>query len=261
MRFALILSYNGAPFNGWQIQPSDPAVQQSLERALSLALRHNTAIVGAGRTDTGVNARYMVAHFDVPHQIGESLDTTDGQSKLIRTVNAIVRPAIAVYHCVKVSDDFHARFDALSRTYRYFIHTVPDPFRHDSSRFIHQKLDFGRMNHEAQDLLGTQDFTSFSKLHTDTKNNICTITEAKWVEYGPEHYYFEISANRFLRNMVRAIVGTLLDVGTGKATPGHVVNVINKLDRCSAGTSVPGYALYLWDIKYSITLPDAKVEI
>ena len=133
-RFVLILSYDGAPFNGWQIQPSAPSVQESLEAALQTALRVPLHIVGAGRTDTGVNARYMTAHFDVPENIGATLLQPEAQKKLLHTLNGILRPAVAVYYCLPVDNDFHARFDATSRTYRYYIHTAPDPFRHASSR-------------------------------------------------------------------------------------------------------------------------------
>lgn len=255
MRFLLVLSYDGAPFNGWQIQPDAPSVQQSIERALSLTLRAEVNVIGAGRTDAGVNARMMVAHFDVHEAKGSELLNKEVKEYLLYRLNAILRPSVAIYDCINVADDFHARFDAISRTYRYYLHTVPDPFIIEHSRYFHLPVNFEPMNREALDLLGTQDFTSFSKLHTDTKNNICTITTAQWHQYSPGHYYFEITANRFLRNMVRAIVGTLLDVGTGKAGEGHVCRVIEAMNRCDAGMSVPGHALYLWDIAYPIEMP------
>lgn len=258
-RFMLLLSYDGTPFCGWQVQPGVRTVQENIETALRTALRVPLHIVGAGRTDTGVNARYMTAHFDVPVDIANRIDGMEGKTRLLKTLNALLRPSIAIFDVVPVDNDCHARFDATSRTYRYYLHTAPDPFRAGRSRELFARPDFDAMNREAASLLGTQDFTSFSKLHTDTNNNICTVTEASWHEYSENHYFFEISANRFLRNMVRAVVGTLLDVGTGKYSEGHVRDVIKTMDRCSAGTSVPGYALYLWDIKYPYELPKVSI--
>lgn len=251
----LVLSFLGTPFNGWQIQPHDASVQESIERALRLALRVPLHIVGAGRTDAGVNARHMTAHFDVPESCFDLLDNPSKIQKIVKTLNAILRPNIVIHHLAEVDVNAHARFDATSRTYRYYLHTLPDPFRKDVSRYFFQKLDFGAMNEEARSLIGTQDFTSFSKLHTDTNNNICTVTDAAWHKYAEGHYYFEITANRFLRNMVRAVVGTLLDVGTGKHSKGHVKRTIEARDRCQAGSSAPGYALFLWDITYPYPLP------
>lgn len=259
-RFFMVLSFDGTPFNGWQIQPSAPSVQEEIENALRITLKIPLHIVGAGRTDTGVNARYMTAHFDTPVAVGQALADNPQQIRnVLKTLNAIVRPSIAVYHLVPVATQCHARFDAVSRTYRYYLHTVPDPFRDRQSRFFHRPLDIEAMNDEAKDLLGTQDFTSFSKLHTDTNNNICTVSHAQWQAYGDGHFYFEITANRFLRNMVRAIVGTLLDVGTGIKKSGHIREVLEAKDRCQAGASVPGYALYLWDIKYPYPVPDTPL--
>lgn len=255
-RFMMVLSYDGAAFNGWQIQPSDPSVQESVERALQIILRVPLHIVGAGRTDTGVNAREMTAHFDLTPEKAAELESEAAKRNLVTKLNAILRPAIAIHRLFEVDSEAHARFDATARTYRYYIHSVPDPFRDRKSRYIHRPLDFELMNREALQLLGVQDFTSFSKLHTDTNNNICDITDARWHKYGEGHYYFEIKANRFLRNMVRAIVGTLLDVGSGKAAEGHVRRVIDARNRCSAGTSVPGYALYLWKIDYPYPIPN-----
>lgn len=251
----LVLSYDGQPFNGWQIQPSAPSVQETVESALRTLLRVPLHIVGAGRTDTGVNARHMTAHFDLTPEVAEKLAESESRERTVRSLNAILRPAVTVHHLVPVSNDCHARFDATSRTYRYYLHTLPDPFRAQRSRYFHLPLDFELMNREAESLLGTHDFTSFSKLHTDTNNNLCTVSAAKWHRYGPGHYYFEITANRFLRNMVRAVVGTLLDVGNGKYAEGHVKRVVEAQDRTKAGMSVPGYALYLWDIAYPYPLP------
>ena len=255
-RYMMILSYDGAPFYGWQVQPNRPSVQQAIEEALRTVLHIPLHIVGAGRTDTGVNARHMTAHFDIPSSIEHRLlADNEGLQKLAYTLNAILKPHITIHHIVKVENDLHARFDATERTYRYYVHTTPDPFRSDRSRYIYTPIDFDAMNRETKYLIGTQDFTSFSKLHTDTNNNICTVTKARWVQYGPSHFYFEITANRFLRNMVRAVVGTLLEVGTQKEKEGYVKKVIEAMDRCKAGPSMPGHALYLWDIKYPYELP------
>lgn len=256
VRFMLVLAYDGAPFNGWQVQPGHPSVQQAIEDALRTALRTPLHIVGAGRTDTGVNARHMTAHFDLPQETGTALAADHAaRERLVHTLNAIMHPHVAIYHCVPVDTDKHARFDATARTYRYYLHTVPDPFLDRKSRYIHRIPDIELMNREAATLLGTQDFTSYSKLHTDTNNNLCTVTDARWHTYAPGHHYFTITANRFLRNMVRAITGTLLDVGNGKYPAGHTASVTAAMNRCAAGTSVPGYALYLWNIQYPYTLP------
>lgn len=252
-RLMLTLAYNGAPFNGWQIQPNRPSVQQTIEDALRTILRIPLHIVGAGRTDTAVNARYMTAHLDLP---ANHIDPTpDKLAQLQYRLNAILHPNIAIYSITPISTDIHARFDARTRTYRYYLHTVPDPFRHQQSLYMHRAPDIALMNDETQALLGTHDFTSFSKLHTDTKTNICTITNAHWTTYSPGHHYFEITADRFLRNMVRAIVGTHLEVGTHRQQPGHTAHVIEAKNRAAAGTSAPGHALYLWNITYPIDLP------
>lgn len=250
-RYMMVLSYDGAPFNGWQVQPNAVTVQEKIEEALRTLLKTPLHIVGAGRTDTGVSARHMVAHFDVPSSVASLID----EQRLRKALNSILRPAIAVHGIVRTLPDRHARFDAESRTYRYYLHMVHDPFRTEKSLFWHQKTDFDLMNAEVASLLGKKDFTSFSKLHTDTNNNLCEVTSAGWHRYGPSHYYFEITANRFLRNMVRSVVGTLLDVGVGKYPPGHIKNILEKHDRCAAGTSMPGNALFLWDIGYPYELP------
>lgn len=256
-RFMMVLSYDGKPFYGWQVQPRHISVQESIESALRTVLQTPLHIVGAGRTDTGVNARHMVAHFDVPEDdMPTLLSDEKSRAKFVYTLNAILKPSVTLHHIVPVHSDAHARFDAKSRTYRYYVHTVPDPFRASTSRYIYKPLDFESMNREARSLLGLHDFTSFSKLHTDTANNLCEVSKAEWVKYGPAHYYFEITANRFLRNMVRAVVGTLLEVGTGKKGAGHIRDVMKAMNRSDAGSSVPGNALYLWDITYPYPLPD-----
>ena len=236
------LAYNGAGYHGWQVQPNGVTVQECVERALSTALRTPIAVTGAGRTDAGVNAAMMVAHFDVEQPIADT-------HLLIRRLNSIVGRDIAVYSVVRVADDAHARFDATSRTYKYFIGKRKSPFDYHFSWTPPYALDVEAMNEAASRLFDYSDFTSFSKLHTDAKTNICRIDHARWEDEG-ERLVFTITADRFLRNMVRAIVGTLVDVGRGKITVGQFCEIIEKKDRCEAGTSVPGNALFLWDITY-----------
>ncbi|MBD5316426.1 MAG: tRNA pseudouridine(38-40) synthase TruA [Bacteroides sp.] len=246
-RWFMRLSYNGAPYHGWQSQPGGVAtVQSALEDALSKVLRHPTAITGAGRTDTGVNARMMVAHFDVPDTVSFNPTT------LPRALGAITGPSIVVESVWPVADDMHARFSATSRTYHYYALTRRSPFFNALAWAAPPGLDYDAMNRSARILLETDDFTSFSKLHTDTKTNICRVTRAEWmtVEGYADARVFVITADRFLRNMVRAVVGTLVDVGRGKITEEQFRRIIQAKDRCAAGTSMPPQALYLWDITY-----------
>lgn len=248
-RYFATLAYNGAPFHGWQVQPNDISVQQVLEEALSKLLRQPTAVIGAGRTDAGVHARKMIAHFDSP----AALDT----SETARRLNAMTGPDIAIYNIQPVTAEAHARFDATKRTYHYMIHHVKSPFLQGQSWFCPKMLDYDRMNGVAQHLIGTHDFTSFAKLHSDARTNICTVTEARWIKVGQaeeQRWEFIISADRFLRNMVRAVVGTLVDVGRGKMTEAEFMNTIELRNRCAAGTSMPAHALYLWDVEYPAEL-------
>ncbi|MBD5369575.1 MAG: tRNA pseudouridine(38-40) synthase TruA [Bacteroides sp.] len=247
MRYFLRLAYDGMPFHGWQRQPNAESVQQTVEDALSLILRSEIPIVGAGRTDTGVNARMMYAHFDVDEEIPD-------YGRLLSSLNRIVGPAISIQEIVRVHDDAHARFDATERTYKYFVTYEKTPFLKNTSWHSPSRLDIGLMNEAAAMLLTTRDFTSFAKLHSDSKTNICDLRHARWDsyqnEYGVPGIVFTIVADRFLRNMVRAVVGTLVDVGRGKMTPEDMGRVIAARDRCAAGTSMPPQALFLWDIKY-----------
>ena len=237
------LAYRGAPFHGWQSQPNAVSVQSTIEDAMSRYMRRPVAIVGAGRTDAGVNARMMIAHLD--------LDITpDATPRLVDALNAMVGRDIAVYGLHPVAADAHARFDAVARTYHYYAHTRKSPFDHTLSWQASPLLDFDAMNRAAAMMLGRRDFTSFSKLHTDTVTNICDLREARWEQTGEHAWRFIITADRFLRNMVRAVVGTLVDVGRGKIRPEDVMDIIERKDRCAAGTSMPGHALFLWDIKY-----------
>ena len=246
MRYFIRLAYNGAPFHGWQIQPHDTSVQQVLEQALGTVLRTPIAVTGAGRTDTGVNARTMYAHFDVDAPITD----TDG---LCRSLNGLLGREVAVYAIFQVADDAHARFDANSRTYKYFLHTVKSPFLYPLSWECHFDLDFDLMNEAAEHLMHYTDFTSFSKLHTDVKTNNCRVTHARWERVG-EQWVFTITADRFLRNMVRAVVGTLVEVGRHRISVDEFCGIIEAKDRCEAGNSMPGNPLFLWDITYPFPL-------
>ena len=243
MRYFIHFSYDGTHYHGWQKQPNAVSVQQTLEQSLSTLLRREVEVVGAGRTDTGVHARHMVAHFDA-----ESLPTDCQQ--LTYRLNKILPRDIAVQRVHQVSDDTHARFSATSRTYHYYIHTRKDPFRRHYSWQPMGSLDFEAMNRAAAVLMQYTDFTSFSKVNTDTKTNLCTISEAHWDELEPGVWRFTIRANRFLRNMVRAIVGTLIEVGRGKMDIDGFRRVIEQKDRCSAGESVPACALFLVRVEY-----------
>ena len=236
------LGYRGAAYHGWQVQPHDTSVQQTLEDAMATLLRVPTPVTGAGRTDAGVNARLMVAHFDTEQPV-------DDTERFVHSLNALLSPDIAIYSIIPVHDDAHARFDATSRTYKYFAVTHKDPFLYPLSWKCPPDLDFDLMNQAAARLLDYTDFTSFSKLHTDVKTNNCRITHAQWAQEG-DQWVFTITADRFLRNMVRAIVGTLVEVGRHKMTVEEFCQVIERKDRCAAGTSMPGHALFLWDITY-----------
>lgn len=246
MRYFMHLAYRGENFHGWQTQPNASSVQQTIEEAISTIVRHPTAIVGAGRTDAGVNARMMIAHLDLPDDF--KVDKDDG--KFLRGLNTLVGRDIAIYSLRPVAANAHARFDATARSYRYFSHRGKNPFVGRQSWQAPDSLDFDRMNAAAALLPGRRDFTSFSKLHTDVKTNICNLRAAKWIADGEGRWYFEITADRFLRNMVRAIVGTLVEVGRGRLAPEEMNDIIERRDRSAAGTSMPGEALFLWDIQY-----------
>lgn len=243
-RWFLRLAYRGAPFHGWQVQPNAVSVQGEVEKALTTALRTHVSIVGAGRTDTGVNARVMYAHFDFDGELPD-------KGRLLVSLNRLVGRDIAIHDIIPVHDDAHARFDALERSYKYFVAFDKTPFLYRLSWHCPNGLDLDRMNEAAQLLLTTEDFTSFAKLHSDAKTNICRVTKAEWTSIGNEGAVFTITADRFLRNMVRAVVGTLVEVGRGKLTVEGFRDIIERKDRCAAGQSMPGEALFLWDIKYS----------
>lgn len=243
-RYFIYLAYDGTNYHGWQIQPNGSSVQECLMKALSTFLRQNIEIVGAGRTDAGVHASLMVAHFDFE----DMLDTAALADKL----NRILPPDISVFCVCLMTPDAHARFDATARTYKYYVTTSKFPFNRQYRCRIHHLLDYERMNDAARILFDYADFTSFSKLHTDAKTNICHITHAEWTKLEGEDttWVFTIRADRFLRNMVRAIVGTLLEVGRGKLSKEGFRQIIEQQDRCKAGTSVPGQALFLVNVEY-----------
>lgn len=254
MRHFLDIAFRGSSFHGWQRQPGDISVQECLEDAFSKALRCEITVTGAGRTDAGVNARRMVAHVDLP-------DGTDIPS-LLRAVNAMAGKDVAVRSAVSVHPDAHARFDATSRTYRYFAHTSKNPFVRELSWQASPMLDFDAMNEAATLLIGRRDFTSFAKLHSDARTNICDLRVARWVMMDHDRWYFEICADRFLRNMVRAVVGTLVEVGRGKIRPEQIMDILDASDRCAAGTSMPAHALFLWDVTYDYwKAPEAVGEV
>ncbi len=240
-RYFLHLAYNGKAYHGWQIQPHDTSVQEVLEKCISLKLRQNVSVTGCGRTDTGVNARNFYAHF-------ESEPISDLQD-FVNQLNMFLPDDIVVYRCRQVDPHLHARFDAKSRTYHYYITRTKNPFHTDDTLYVYGRLDVEKMNEAAKLLFEYQDFTSFSKLHTQVKTNNCKIMEAYWFEQD-DLLVFHIKADRFLRNMVRAIVGTLLEVGKGKMTLEGFRAVIEQKDRCSAGTSMPAHALFLEEVTY-----------
>ena len=240
-RYFIYLAYDGTAYHGWQIQPNGASVQECLMKALSTLLRREVEVVGAGRTDAGVHASLMVAHFDSE----TPLDVIFMTDKL----NRLLPPDISVYRLRAVRPDAHARFDATARTYKYYVTTAKMPFNRQYRCRLFQTPDFERMNEAARTLFEYTDFTSFSKLHTDVKTNNCHITHAVWALTGND-LVFEITADRFLRNMVRAIVGTLVEVGRGKLSIKDFRSVIEARDRCKAGTSAPGNALFLTGITY-----------
>lgn len=241
MRYFIEFSYNGKNYCGYQIQPKDISVQEELEKALSTILREPIKTTGAGRTDTGVHAKKMFAHFDT---------TQDLSQQLVHQLNSFLPNDIAVYKIFRVNDDFHARFDATFRTYEYYISLEKNPFTQDSAwQHWKRSLDINKMNEACRILFDYEDFTSFAKLHTDNKTNLCSIYKAEWVQNGSE-LKFTVSANRFLRNMVRAIVGTMVDIGAGKIQPEDLRNIIENKNRNSAGTSAPAHGLFLVDVGY-----------
>lgn len=240
MRYFLSLSYFGEAYHGWQRQPNALTVQEVVESAMSTLLRKPISLVGAGRTDTGVHARELFAHLDL-----QDPPPTD----LIDRLNSFLPEDIAVNNIFPVPDDAHARFSAVSRTYEYLVVQEKDPFLKDRAHYVRQPLDLAMMNEAAALLKSFKDFECFSKSNTDVRTFLCQISRAQWTRDG-NRLLFTISADRFLRNMVRAIVGTLLDVGKGKLSLEDVKAIIKSRNRSEAGVSVPAKGLYLVRVKY-----------
>ncbi len=279
MRYKIRLSYNGLDLNGWQRQDNAPSVQEELSRALSILTGCEVDVTGAGRTDAHVNAVNYIAHFDATlpdsyaaqngtaspdsHAVGLNASLPFDSAKISCKLNAILPKNIVVHEITPVFENFHARFSATSREYRYFIHKVKDPFVAEFSYYRCEPLDIERMNRACSALLGTHDFRCFEKTGSDNKTSVCTVYEAVWETYQPAHaailgyphregdyLVFRIRADRFLRNMVRAIVGSLLDVGRGKEDEAWFAELIESGTRCDAGSSVPAYALFLTSVTY-----------
>lgn len=241
MRYFIEFSYSGKNYFGYQVQPREISVQEVLEKALSTILREEVKTTGAGRTDTGVHAKQIFAHFDTDKNV------TD---KLVYQLNSFLPTDIAVKRIFSVKDDFHARFDATFRTYEYYISLKKNPFTQDSAWQIWKRdLEISRMNEACKILFEYKDFTSFSKLHTQNKTNNCKIDKAYWEQNGSE-LKFTISADRFLRNMVRAIVGTMVEIGSGKLEPSDLRTIIEDKNRNAAGTSAPAQGLFLVEVGY-----------
>lgn len=240
MRYFVQLSYFGKNYHGWQVQPNAPSVQETLNKAMTLVFDEPVHLVGAGRTDTGVHARQMWAHFDVEKEIPENA---------LHRLNGFLPHDIALQAFVKVSGTAHARFDAVSRAYQYHLYRHKDPFAHEYGWQVHAPLDLALMGEATEYLFRYSDFSCFSKSRTQTKTNLCEVKEAFWEVEG-ERLVFHITADRFLRNMVRAIVGTLVEIGTGKRPVEDMARVIESKNRGEAGESAPARGLYLTEVKY-----------
>ncbi|MBL1409620.1 tRNA pseudouridine(38-40) synthase TruA [Sphingobacterium faecale] len=243
-RFFIEIAYDGSAYHGWQIQPNAISVQEKLNHALYTLTRENIETIGAGRTDTGVHARQLYVHFDSANAL-----LINSIEKFKHSLNALLPYDIAIKNIFEVSTDAHARFDATSRSYEYHIHIHKDPFLINRSWQVRELPDIEKMNEAAQQLLGTMDFSCFSKSNTQVHTNICTITEAKWRQFG-EIAIFNITADRFLRNMVRAIVGTLMKIGSQDLPVSHVKDILSSKNRSRAGISVPAHGLYLTKVRY-----------
>ena len=246
MRYFIRFAYDGTAFHGSQRQPNGITVQQTMEQALAMIFREEVPLTFAGRTDAGVHAREMYAHFDIPDDNNSKLLIQNSKFRL----NGILPDSIAIFDIYPVTDDAHARFSATRRTYEYHIVDHKDPFLCQQATRVRPGLDFAAMNEAAQLLIGKQDFASFCRTNTDVKTTICDLTRAEWKELGNGHAVFTIAADRFLRNMVRAVVGTLFEVGRGKITKEQFAQVITQHNRCAAGDSAPAEGLYLTHIEY-----------
>ncbi|MCR5068251.1 MAG: tRNA pseudouridine(38-40) synthase TruA [Prevotella sp.] len=252
MRYFIHLSYDGTRYHGWQIQPNGISVEGEIERCLSTLLRTPIDIVGAGRTDAGVHARHMAAHFDYGKEDGK-LGRNENESfceQLTYKLNRMLPPDICIHKTEAVADDMHARFSATARTYHYYVSTQRNPFNRQYTWVTHFNLDFPLMNEAAAILMEYSDFACFCKSHTDVKTTLCDMMEARWIQTSDTEWYFRIKANRFLRNMVRAVVGTLVEVGRHRMTLQDFRAVIEGKKRTQAGESMPANALFLERIDY-----------
>ena len=242
-RYFIFISFKGTYYHGWQLQPRSLTIQKILDESLSLILGEKVSTTGAGRTDAGVHALFFCAHFD------STVNDLDIKTDLVFRLNRFLPDDIAITGIRKVKNDANARYSAISRTYRYFITRKKDPFRTETSWFIHGPLDIDLMNMVSGTLTRYDDFTSFSRLHSDNKTNICKVFMAEW-ELEGDTLVFTIKADRFLRNMVRAITGTVVDIGRKKISPAEFEKIIEARDRGSAGMSAPAKGLFLSDIEY-----------
>ncbi|MDO4729030.1 MAG: tRNA pseudouridine(38-40) synthase TruA [Bacteroidota bacterium] len=249
MRYFIQFSYLGKNYHGWQVQPNKITVQQELTQAVSLLLNEEILLVGAGRTDSGVHARKMYAHFDAEQHL-------DSQH-LVKRLNSLLPSDVAVQEIFEVDNDAHARFDATQRTYRYYIHTQKNPFKEDISWYFNRPLNIDQMNLACKELFLHTDFQCFSKTNTDVFTYNCQIYKAFWIQDG-SNLVFTITADRFLRNMVRAIVGTMINIGLGKTTPEEFRQIIKSKNRQQAGFSVPAHGLFLEDVAYPYIAPQTN---
>jgi len=254
-RYFIHMAYDGSDYSGWQIQPDKKTVQQVLEHALSTLLKQEIAVTGAGRTDTGVHASCFVAHFDTDLpgkvQAKSTIPFADPSSeKFVFKLNRFLPPDMVVHRIEEVAEEMHARYSAIYRTYQYRISSVKPLYNRNYCHYVFGELDIEAIESCCRRILATSDFTSFAKLHSDVKNNICRVTHATWSKVE-EGYLFKITADRFLRNMVRSLTGTLLDVGLGKLDLEGFRKIVDAKDRGKAGTSAPARGLFLVDIGYN----------
>ncbi len=240
--YFLLIEYDGTDYCGWQVQPGQPTIQAALQDAIAIALRESVQVVGSGRTDSGVHARGQIAHFKV--------ETAIRPERLQASLNGILPPDIVVRAISGVQEGFHARYDALDRRYHYYVSTVPSALERRTRVWLRQPIDFNRMNDASASLVGTRDFDAFCLIKSETKNRVCCVKEAVWVRETEYHWYFRIVADRFLHGMVRALAGTLLQIGTGKRPADDLSRIMESRDRREAGPAAPAHGLVLEEVRY-----------